>query len=69
MSKQKSLSAGRPSAKKNAATLASLVGKRKKRINFEISEADHRAFKVYAAKHGKTITEILVDHVARLVNE
>lgn len=67
MNRQKSLSAGRPSAKKNVATLSSLAGEGKKRVNFELPEAAHRAFKVYAAKRGKTITDILVDYVEKLI--
>ncbi|MGL4734095.1 MAG: plasmid partition protein ParG [Enterovibrio sp.] len=70
MSKQRTLSAGRPSATKNkAATLASLADEASmKRVNFQLSAELHTKLKVYAATRGKTITEILTEHVEQLAN-
>lgn len=62
------LSAGRPSVRTNrAATLASLaddVGM--KRVNFELSAERHAKLKIYAAKQGKSIKELLTSYVAEL---
>lgn len=68
MSKPGTLSAGRPSATRNkAVTLASLADETSmKRVNFQISATLHTKLKVYAASHGKTITEILTDYVEQL---
>lgn len=65
------LSAGRPSAKSNkAATLASLADKAAtKRVNFDLSAEQHTKLKVYAAKQGKTVKELLTDYVEQLPNE
>lgn len=62
------LSAGRPSAKTNkSATLASLADKAgKARVNFDLDRDQHMKLKVYAAKHGKTVKEVLSDYVAQL---
>lgn len=65
------LNAGRPSArtdKNRAATLASLaddVGGLK-RVNFELPVEQHAKLKIYAAKQGKTIKEVLSAYVAGL---
>lgn len=72
MSKQGlNLSAGRPSAgKSRAATLASLADEAStKRVNFELSADQHTKLKIYAAKQGKTIKELLTEYVAGLPNE
>ena len=37
-----------------------------KRVNFQLSAALHTKLKVYAASHGKTITEILTEYVEQL---
>ena len=68
MSKQATLTAGRPSAGKNrAATLASLADEiGLKRVNFQISPELHTKLKIHAAKQGKTITEVLTEYVERL---
>lgn len=68
MSIKNTLSAGRPSAKTNKlATLASLADKTStKRVNFDLSTEQHTKLKVYAAKQGKTVKEILTDFVERL---
>lgn len=62
------LSAGRPSAKSNkAATLASLADKAATaRVNFDLDRDQHTKLKVYAAKQGKTVKEVLSDYVAQL---
>lgn len=69
MSKSKNiLTAGRPSARtKKAATLASLsddIGVR--RVNFDLSADLHSKLKIYAAKQGKSIKELLTDYVSNL---
>lgn len=68
MSKNVTLSAGRPSAARNkAATLASLVDDAgMKRVNFQLSPELHTKLKIYAAQQGKTITEILTEYVTAL---
>lgn len=62
------LSAGRPSARSNkVATLASLADTPAlKRVNFELSSEEHAKLKVYAAKNGKTIKELLTEYVTQL---
>lgn len=62
------LSAGRPSAKSSkAATLASLADKAATvRVNFDLDRDQHTELKVYAAKHGKTVKEVLTELVAQL---
>lgn len=71
MSVKGTLSAGRPSAKTNkAATLASLADKATtKRVNFDLSAEQHTKLKVYAAKQGKTVKELLTEFVEQLPNE
>ena len=62
------LSAGRPSAKSSkAATLASLADKAATaRVNFDLDRDQHTKLKVYAAKQGKTVKEVLTELVAQL---
>lgn len=62
------LSAGRPSAKSSkVATLASLADKAATvRVNFDLDREQHTKLKVYAAKQGKTVREVLSDYVAQL---
>lgn len=62
------LSAGRPSARSNkVATLASLADTPAlKRVNFELSSEEHAKLKVYAARNGKTIKELLTEYVTQL---
>jgi len=65
------LSAGRPSVragdKRKAATLASLSDDQpKKRVNFELSADQHAKLKVYAARQGKTVKELLTEYIAQL---
>ena len=63
------LGAGRPSAGKDQKTLASLVRDetvKPKRVNFDVPPEQHTKLKVYAAKQGKTVKEVLSDYVAQL---
>lgn len=61
------LTAGRPSAKNKAATLASLSDDAEiKRVNFQLPADQHTKLKIYAAKQGKTIKELLTEYVAAL---
>lgn len=61
------LTAGRPSSRSKAATLASLSdGIAMKRVNFQIPADQHMKLKIYAARHGKTIRELLTEYVAGL---
>ena len=62
------LSAGRPSARNDkAATLASLADKAPTvRVNFDLDRDQHTKLKVYAAKQGRTVKEVLSDYVAQL---
>ncbi len=68
MSKQGTLTAGRPSAAKSrAATLASLADETAmKRVNFELSAEQHTKLKIYATRQGKTIKELLTEYVNQL---
>ncbi|MDA8416616.1 MAG: chromosome partitioning protein ParB [Betaproteobacteria bacterium] len=68
MSKQGTLTAGRPSATKNrTATLASLADDpTMKRVNFELPADQHTKLKIYATKQGKTIKELLTEYVVQL---
>ena len=62
------LSAGRPSARSDkAATLASLAEEASlKRVNFQLSADQHMKLKIYAARQGKTIKELLTEYVSSL---
>ena len=71
MSKTSVLSAGRPSArtdKARAATLASLTDDASgmKRVNFDLPTQQHTKLKIYAAKQGKTIKELLTEYIEGL---
>lgn len=68
------LSAGRPSVtasdKRKAATLASLSDEQpKKRVNFELSAEQHAKLKIYAARQGKTVKELLTEYIRSLPEE
>jgi len=68
------LSAGRPSVKvgdkRKATTLASLSDERSvKRVNFELSADQHAKLKIYAAREGKTVKELLTEYVRSLPEE
>ena len=61
------LTAGRPSARNKAATLASLSDDAEmKRVNFQLPADQHTKLKIYAAKQGKTIKELLTEYVNSL---
>jgi hypothetical protein len=61
------LRAGRPSEKKKAATLATLADKRDMvRVNFDLARDEHIKLKVYAAKAGKRMADVLREFVAGL---
>lgn len=58
------LTAGRPSAGKKTALLSSLADDSEmKRVNFQLSTEQHTKLKVYAAKQGKSIRELLTEYV------
>jgi len=62
------LSAGRPSAKTNrTATLASLADKGATvRVNFDLGRDQHIKLKVYAAKMGKSVKDVLTEFVEQI---
>ena len=65
----KTLFAGRPSTKlSKVPTLASLSAhSAMKRVNFDIPADQHQRLKIYAAENGKSIRELLSEHVFNLV--
>jgi hypothetical protein len=64
------LAAGRPSAGKSAATLASLSDKGATvRVGFDLSREDHVKLKIHAAKTGKPVADLLREAVAALLRE
>lgn len=69
--KVNSLSAGRPSARAGkSATLSSLADNASmKRVNFDLDAAQHQKLKIYAARQGKTVKELLTEFVAQLPEE
>jgi len=61
------LQAGRPSDKKKAATLAALADKRETvRVNFDLARDEHIKLKIYAAKAGKRVADVLRELIANL---
>lgn len=63
------LSAGKPSAgeKKKGLALDALAGKNQTaRVNFDLDREEHIRLKVYAAKAGKSIADVLRELVAGL---
>ena len=61
------LGAGRPSAGKSQKNLADLADKSATaRVNFDLDRDQHTKLKVYAAKQGKTVKEVLTELVAQL---
>lgn len=64
------LSAGRPSARTGQATPATLASLANaspmKRVNFELSAEQHSKLKIYAAKQGKSIKQLLTEFVEGL---
>jgi len=66
---KKILSTGRPSAAKASPTLSDLADKRATvRVNFDLDRTEHMRLKIYAAKTGRSITDILRELV-RSLNE
>lgn len=69
MSKESlNLTAGRPSARANKSALLSSINDKQpmKRVNFDLSAEQHAKLKVYAAKQGKTIKDLLTGFVDSL---
>lgn len=68
MSKNLMLSAGRPSEKRErTATLASLADQKEtKRVNFDLSVEQHTKLKIFAAKKGVTVKQLLTEFVESL---
>ena len=61
------LQAGRPSEKKKAAMLSALADKSDTvRVNFDLDREEHIKLKIYAAKAGKRIAEVLRELIAGL---
>ncbi len=61
------LQAGRPSEKNKAATLSALADKSDTvRVNFDLAREEHIKLKVYAAKSGKRIADVLREFIAHL---
>ena len=61
------LQAGRPSERKKAATLAALADKPETvRVNFDLARDEHIKLKIYAAKAGKPIADVLREFIAHL---
>lgn len=64
MEKTGSLVAGRPSAAGRTVTLTSLAkSKSLKRVNFDLTAEQHKKLKIYAAKQGKTMAELLKEYI------
>lgn len=54
------MKAGRPSSTKQGMKLSDLIDKNQKvRVNFDLDRETHTRLKIYAAKAGKSITDIL----------
>jgi len=61
------LQAGRPSEKKKAAALSALADKRETvRVNFDLDRDEHIKLKIYAAKAGKRVADVLRELIATL---
>jgi predicted HicB family RNase H-like nuclease len=71
MNTKTTLSAGRPSARANkAATLSSLSGQKEEaRMSFNVSPELHTKLKIYAAKQGKSIKEVLTEFIQQIPDE
>lgn len=69
MSKESlTLTAGRPSARTNKGALLSSLSDQQptKRVNFDLSVEQHAKLKIYAAKQGKSIKDLLTEFVDSL---
>ena len=63
------MKAGRPSASKAGPSLADIADKPATvRVNFDLDRAEHTKLKIYAAKTGRSITDILRELV-HLIDE
>ena len=61
------LKAGRPSDKHKATALAALADKPATvRVNFDLDRDEHIKLKIYAAKAGKRIADVLRELIANL---
>ena len=59
--------AGRPSSAKKSPTLSDLADhKAKVRVNFDLDREEHIKLKIYAAKTGQSVTDILRKLIASL---
>lgn len=59
------LNAGRPSARQDAKSKFAVI-EEQRRVNFNISLEMHSKLKVYAAKQGLTITQVLAGFIESL---
>ncbi len=63
-----SLSAGRPSRASKPSTLSDMADtKPTVRVNFDLARDDHIKLKVYAAQQGKTVRQVLVDIISKII--
>lgn len=61
------MKAGRPSAARGGPTLSDLADKAATvRVNFDLDRAEHTKLKIYAAKTGRSIADILRDLVSSI---
>lgn len=62
------LAAGRPSATASKTALLSSLREDSamKRVNFDLSAEQHAKLKIYAAKNGKSIKDLLTEFVSQL---
>lgn len=61
------LSAGRPSREAKKTTLSDMADdKPKVRVNFDLDRDEHTRLKIYAAKTGKSIRQVLSDLIATI---
>jgi len=62
------LSAGRPSERNKARTLARLSDEvtDMKRVNFQVSAKLHAKLKIHSARTGKSVKELLTDYIVGL---
>ncbi len=62
-----SLSAGRPSKASKQATLADMADKPSTvRVNFDLAREDHIKLKIYAARQGQSVRQVLSNLIAQL---
>ena len=64
------LNAGRPSKSNTSKSLSLddfVENEKIKRVNFDLSESQHRKLKEYAAKQGMTIREVMTQYIETLL--